>query len=542
MKYKKIIYTVVRIIFIQIFLFFPGCSGSNHSGGGNSDVPVPGWIQDAYLKASNARYYNWFGHTVAVDGNTIVVGADFEESGQTSITNEDGNASLDNSALYSGAVYVFKKDATGNWIQDAYLKPSNTRAGGHFGAAVAISGDTIVVGEANESSNQTGITNDDATASSDSSSGGSGAVYVFKKDSSGNWIQDAYLKASNADINDCFGRSVAISGNTIVVGAENESSSQKTITNDDGSASSDNSAVMSGAAYIFKKDSSGNWIQDAFLKASNSDIYCYFGFSVSISNDTVVVGAWGDSSNQTTVTNDDGAASGDVSADYAGSVYVYKKDSSGSWIQDAYLKASNAESGDQFGYSVAIYNNIIIVGACSENSSQKEISNTEGTASADNTASLSGAAYVFNKDMSGNWIQDAYLKASNAYTNDYFGCSVAISGEMIIVGAWGESSSQSAITNDDASASSDTSILTAGAAYIFKKDAFGNWIQDCYLKSSNIERNDQFGLSVSVSEGNVVIGANGEDSSQTEITNTDGVSSPNNNSGTSGAVYVFMYK
>jgi uncharacterized Zn-binding protein involved in type VI secretion len=282
------------------------------------------WIQDAYLKASNAESYDWFGISVAISGDTIVVGANQEESNQTVITNTDGVASGVNGAGYSGAVYVFKKDGSGNWIQDAYLKASNAASMDSFGFYVAISGDTIVVGAPGEDSSQTTITNTDGVASTDNTAGSSGAVYVFKKDASGNWIQDAYLKASNAEANDYFGRPVAINGDTIVVGAYVESSNQTTITNTDGTASADNTAAESGAVYVFKKDGSGNWIQDAYLKASNADTGDHFGYSVAISVDTIVVGAYVESSNQTTITNTDGVASTDNTA-ASGAVYVFKR-------------------------------------------------------------------------------------------------------------------------------------------------------------------------------------------------------------------------
>jgi hypothetical protein len=214
------------------------------------------WIQDAYLKASNAEASDQFGWAVAISGSTIVVGAPLEDSNQTTITNNDGQPGLpdNNDAVNSGAVYVFKRDGSGNWIQDAYLKASNAGASDYFGYAVAISGSTIVVGAYQEDSNQTTITNNDGQPGhpDNDSATNSGAVYVFKRDGNGDWIQDAYLKASNAEAGDVFGWSVAISGSTIVVGAFWEDSNQTTITNADGSASSNNSAVDSGAAYIFK--------------------------------------------------------------------------------------------------------------------------------------------------------------------------------------------------------------------------------------------------------------------------------------------------
>ncbi len=497
------------------------------------------WAQDAYLKASNAETGDTFGNSVAISGTTIVVGASNEDSNQTTVTNNDGQASADNSANNAGAVYVFKRDASGNWIQDAYLKASNAGANDIFGYSVAISGTTIVVGAWFEDSSQTTITNIDGQASADNAAIDAGAVYVFQRDASGNWIQDAYLKASNAGGGDRFGSSVAISGTTIVVGAGNEDSDQTTITDIDGQASANDSALNAGAVYVFQRDASGNWIQDAYLKASNAQADDYFGNSVAISGTTIVVGAANEDSNQTTITNNDGQASADNSATEAGAAYIFKRDAAGNWIQDAYLKASNAQASEYFGNSVAISGTTIVVGSWYEDSNQTNITNTDGSASGDNSASTAGAAYVFKRNSNGDWIQDAYLKASNAQTNDHFGYSVAISGSTIVVGAWNEDSSQTTITNTDGQGSADNSASNAGAVYVFKRDSNGDWIQDAYLKASNAEGSDQFGSSVAISGSTIVVGAALEGASQTTITNTDGLASADNSAGNAGTAYVF---
>jgi hypothetical protein len=499
------------------------------------------WVQDAYLKASNTGAYDWIGYSVATTGSTIVVGANLEDSNQTTIDNTDGSASANNSAADSGAVYVFKRDGSGDWIQDAYLKASNAGSNDEFGNSVAISGSSIVVAAKYEDSNHTTITNNDGQHGlpDNNSASNSGAVYVFKRDGSGDWIQDAYLKASNAEANDQFGTSVAISGSTIVVGAIGEDSNQTTITNADGSASTDNSASNSGAVYVFKRDANGDWVQDAYLKASNAGANDNFGTSVAISGSTIAVGANQESSNQTTITNADGSASSDDSATNSGAVYVFKRDGSGNWIQDAYLKASNAEADDRFGNAVAISGSTIVVGAWFEASNQPTITNADNTASTDNSAFHAGAVYVFKRDGSGNWIQDAYLKASNAGIDDVFGVSVAVSGSTIVVGAWGEASNQTTITNADGSASANDSAGLSGAVYVFKRDAAGDWIQDAYLKASNTDGGDYFGASVAISGSTIAVGAFFEDSNQTTITNNDGVASSNNSAPNSGAVYVF---
>ena len=351
-------------------------------------TPTPSgtWAQEAYLKTPNAETTDFFGYSVAVDGDTVVVGTYQEDSNQTTITNGT-TASSDNSATDAGAAYVFKRTGT-TWTQEAYLKAPNAEASDLFGDPLAVNGDTVVVGVSFEDSNQTTITNG-TTASSDNSALSAGAAYVFKRTGT-TWAQEAYLKATNAEATDSFGISVAVEGDTVVIGAWGEDSNQTTITNGT-TASADNSALSAGAAYVFKRTGT-TWAQEAYLKAPNAESDDRFGISVAVEGDTVVVGAYLEDSNQTTITNGT-TASSDNSASGAGAAYVFKRTGT-TWAQEAYLKAPNAEALDNFGNSVALSGNTAVVGAHYEDSNQTTITNGT-TASADNSASESGAAYVF---------------------------------------------------------------------------------------------------------------------------------------------------
>ena len=155
--------------------------------------------QQAYLKASNTGAGDYFGDSVAVSGDTVVVGASGEDSNATGVNGNQSN----NSAVDSGAAYVFVRNGT-TWSQQAYLKACNTGAGDEFGGSVAVSGDTVVVGAAYEDSNATGVNGNQ----SDNSATDSGAAYVFVR-SGTTWTQQAYLKASNTGASDCFWSSVA---------------------------------------------------------------------------------------------------------------------------------------------------------------------------------------------------------------------------------------------------------------------------------------------------------------------------------------------
>lgn len=344
------------------------------------------WTQQAYLKAPNAGDNDEFGDSVSISGDTIVVGALGEDSNQTTITNGT-TGSADNSATDAGGVYVFQRTG-GNWIQQAYLKAPNSNAFDRFGSSVEISGDTIVVGSPDEDSSLTTIING-ATADADNSAVDSGGAYVFQRTGT-TWSQQAYLKTPNAESNDKFGSSVSISKDTIVVGAPFEDSNQTTISNGS-TASVNNSFLNSGAAYVFHR-TGATWVQQAYLKAENTNQGDDFGRSVSIFGDTIVVAARLEDSNQNTITNGT-TASADNSISSSGAVYVFQRTGT-NWEQQAYLKAPNADPGDQFGFATAISGNTIAVGAYIEGSNQNTITNGS-TASSDNSASNAGAAYVF---------------------------------------------------------------------------------------------------------------------------------------------------
>ena len=263
---------------------------------------------------------------------------------------------------------------------EAYVKASNTGAEDVFGRSVAFDGDTLVVGAPNEASNATGIngTQDDNSADL------SGAVYVFVRDpATGVWSQQAYVKASNTEANDQFGDSVALDGDTLVVGAPNEASSATGING----TQDDNSAVISGAVYVFVRNSAaGVWSQQAYVKASNTGAGDFFGGSVALDGDTLAVGAYGEASSATGVngTQTDNSASG------SGAVYVFVRNG-GVWSQQAYVKASNTGAGDGFGWSVALNGDTLAAGAPGEASSATGINGTQ----TDNSAVISGAVYVY---------------------------------------------------------------------------------------------------------------------------------------------------
>lgn len=416
------------------------------------------WTQVGYLKAVTPSVDDRLGSSVAVTGNsggiTVLAGAN-DDSGATSVYGDD----LDTSAPGSGAAYVFIGLPNGtNWSQQAYLKPHNTGAGDDFGFQVAVWNNTAVVSAINEGSSISGIFQAPfGSIGTDNTLVGNGAVYVFHRAGppiTGIWSQQAYIKPSNADSGpqgneaDNFGIGLSLSGATLVVGSPGE----------------DTGTLDSGAAYVFM-GTFGLWSQQQMLKASNPGIRDHFGWSVGVTGytkqataGTIVVGA----------STEDGP--GEATLD-SGAAYVFVRTppiATGTWSEQEYLRASNADAGDAFGDAVAISGDSIVVGARREGSN----SNTIDSGSSDNSASEAGAAYVFRRTGTA-WTQQAYLKASNGDAFDRFGETVAIWGRNVVVGA----SKEDSIFNN----SSDNSFPDSGAAYVFDISSLlpppGSWWQ-----------------------------------------------------------------
>ena len=243
-------------------------------------------------------------------------------------------------------------------------------------------------------------------------------------------IYSTQVKLTDNDgaADDNFGLSVAISGNTAIVGA----------------SSDDDNGAGSGSAYLFQRDSSnGFWYQYLKLTAADGAVLDGFGISVAISSDAAIVGAYGD--------DDNGNSSG--------SAYIFQRDAGG-WIQVQKLTAADGAAGDSFGYSVAISGDTAIVGAYYDD---------------DNGADF-GSAYIFQRDA-GAWSQVQKLTAADGATEDFFGYSVAISGDAAIVGAY----------RDDDNGSN------SGSAYLFQRDSSnGFWYQYQKLSAADGAANDYF--------------------------------------------------
>lgn len=457
---------------------------------------------EAFLKASNTEANDQFGWSVAVSGNTAVVGARFEDSGVPGI-NQGPAQEANNASAAAGAAYVFVRNS-GVWTFQAYLKPAVTQAGANFGATVAISGNTIAVGAPGDNSSTTGI-----NSTPNNVSAATGAVHIFVRNA-GVWSQQAYIKADAVRFFDELGKSLALDGDLLVAGAPGEDTSVGGV-----NPPRDILANNTGAAFVFRRTGT-TWAQEAMLKASNPGDGDNFGVSVGASGNTIVVGAQFEDSAAGGVD----AAPNESSTD-SGAAYVFALGQSG-WAQQAYLKAPVPDADNRFGVAVAVSGNTVLVG------SEREDSSTSGINTVPNALGFrNGAAYVFER-TGVTWAQQAYLKASNSGESDWFGATVSLDGNLAVVGAYVEDSSGSGVDSVP-----DNAGTNSGAVYVFERKG-SDWRQRAFLKASNMGPNDNFGRSVSIQNRTVIVGAPFEASS------ASGVNQGQDNGATdSGAAYIF---
>lgn len=415
--------------------------GAQASGGGTGAAYVfvrtgRGWSRQATLAADDAAPGDYFGQSVAIDRDLIVVGAQRK-------------------AGFLGGAYVFERSA-GNWTLKDRLTAADLAQGDAFGASVAVSGETIAVGapgqvfplpvmgvaerredvdrDISRSPGAGGPRRLNVNVDRDEPRPGpaerktrfTGAVYVFARSAQG-WLQRARLAAADAAPGDLFGLSVAISGDRLSVGAPRAGN-------------------LAGAAYLFARSAHG-WAQEARLTAGDHAPGDNFGWSLSLLDVSLVVGA-------------------PYRAGGTGAAYVFGS-AGGPWRQQAELVARNGAPGDRFGASVSAAEEEVVVGACG-------------------TGCSTGAAYAFARAGAG-WTLSATLAAVGGAPGDYFGQSVAISGSTIAIGAYGQQNG-------------------AGSAYQYVRSARG-WVQETALHTSEETNGDQFGQAVATDGELVAIGA-----------------------------------
>jgi hypothetical protein len=348
-----------------------------------------------------------FGFAVAVNGDTALIAIPYDDVGTNS---------------QQGSVQVFLRSAD-TWVRQAILTAADGAAGDRFGSSVALAGDTAVVGAYYANS-------------------AVGAAYVFVRSGS-DWMQQSKLTAAEGQVNDQFARSVSLSGDTALIGASGAGGNR-------------------GSAYVFFRSGLA-WMQQAKLVGDDSVKDDFFGFSVTVSGDTALIGAPSD----------------DIGSQQSqGSAYVFLR-SGASWSQQAHFVDADGKEGDDFGRSTGLSGDTALVG--SPGSDRDEKHNV-------------GAGFVYVRSGSA-WALQAKLQAKQGSGGDEFGYSVALTGDTALIGAL-----QCRVCDQK----------DQGAAYLFVRSSAG-WVGETRLTNSDVVSYDYFGAAVAASGTSVLVGAYGDD-------------------------------
>ena len=434
----------------------------------------PFWNQHTKLVAGDRASGDQLGFAVAISGNEIIAGAPTHDAG--------GPA--------AGAAYIFQQNQEAAWVESAKLSDGETASEDQFGVSVAISGNFAI----------SGAQQDDDIATN------AGAAYIFERAGT-IWLQRAKLVADDARAGDLFGNSVAISGETVLIGAPGV----------------DDAGPESGAAYVFVRVGE-EWIQQAKLTGADIGIFDWFGTAAALHENTAIIGAYGK--------DEDGADSG--------AAYVFLRNGT-SWVQQAKLTHQDAVPGDLFGFSVAVYENNALIGAHLSDAAGPDsgaaylftrtggawtqdlqlmpndiglgdafgyaVDLTEsgaiiGAPMEDRRVEDMGAAYIFVETQD-SWVQQAKLIATDGGAGDEFGAAVSMHGDAAIVGAW----------KDDHPSDPDgdaTVEIDKGSAYSFLREGL-SWVEKRRIVASGTNRSDLFGASVAIRGSFAVVGASGND-------------------------------
>jgi len=367
------------------------------------------------LQAPDGADGDAFGFSISIDNTTMAVGA---------IRHDDNGVD-------TGSVYILDKDISGNWLHTVKLNASDAVAGDFFGLQVSLKGDELFVGSRPDN----GV-NDD------------GAVYIFKRDASGTWLESAKLTPpanSNTGTNSNFSAALAVDGDTLLVGSSQD----------------DVAGGNAGAVFVYQRDMSGNWgYQTTILPPQSSTQF--FGISISLDGNTALIGASWDA--------DAGVR--------AGAAFIYERDGNGNWLLQDKLLASDAMPDDNFGQRVTLRAGTAVIASPWN----------------DEKGANAGAVYIFEKDVSGVWNQSAKLLASNGVASDFFGNSLAFDGENLVIGTPGHDS----IVNGSGS----------GGVYVYQKGTNDTWSEELILVPADAVASDQYGVTVALDDtGTVVVGS-----------------------------------
>lgn len=356
------------------------------------------------IAANGVSQFGQFGATLRVDDNTLIVGSLWDDQ-------RGSNA---------GAAFVFSRAPGELWAQEAKLTAGDASQAASFGSAVDVSGNFAVIGAS-------GV------------NGRTGAAYVFER-VNGSWVQRSKMLPSGNEARSVFGASVAINGDWAVIGAPDHFRNS--------------GPGRTGAIYVYQRNGS-SWGLQAKIYANDGQSVNYFGSSVDILDNRIVVGATGINS-------------------LGGSVYVFRRDGS-TWVQEQKITPGDERPGDAFGWAVSLSGIRLAVGSPN-----------------DDVASINQGAVRIYKRSGNKWSLEATVTSAGHQTSEHFGFSVHLNDPELLIGAPGDAGGQ-------------------GSAYFFDRDETGRWRQQVKYVPPISDRRAAFGRAVGLGGQDILIGASSAD-------------------------------
>ncbi len=385
--------------------------------------------------ASDARARDYYGAALAMSGDSVLISAYLNDHVETD----------------AGAAYLYRPDGAGGWTEHKFTA-SDAGVNDRFGRAVAMEGDSLLIS----------ATLDDHAVID------AGSAYLYRPDGAGGWNEHKFT-ASDPDILDYYGTALAVSGDAVLIGAPGD----------------DDRGDYSGSAYLYRPDGAGGWTEHKFT-ASDGHANQRYANAVAMDGDNVLIGAFG--SNQ--------------HGRFSGAAYLYQPDGAGGWTEHKFT-ASDGAYEDSYGQSVAMEGDWVLIGARAD----------------DDHGDGSGSAYLYRPDGAGGWTEHKFT-ASDADTDDRFGFRVALSGQNLLIGAYTDEnnrfpeerrrfssggSSYAAWDNQTDDDNLDHHAGT-GSAYHYRPDGAGGWIE-YKMKASDAGDRDYYGWTVAISGENALVGA-----------------------------------
>lgn len=433
-----------------------------------SQLASQDFVESAKIVPSDRSFYNWFGYSVEISGNHACIGSPGQDN------NLDGTLYLP----WAGAAYMYSKDSLGVWEESQKLIAYDREENDGFGDPSILLGNTLMIGAKGEDDGLIG----------DTILENSGAVYVYEYDLTGMWSFTQKLTSPHREMSGRFGSFIDFVGDVAIIGANAESTDHQ----------NENYLLNAGAAYVFIREETGQWVFNQKLVESSR--YPLDGFGcIGFDGQTIAIGAPGRSR---TYPNSENIHN-------AGAVFLFELNADGIWEETQIIAPLVRGYDDRFGIEIVVDGDRMAVSAARMDSDENY----------ENPIEASGSVIYFEKNSQGEWLETQKIVSEHRYEEGLFGSSISLEGNKMVIG------SRYDVYDEEGGVLKPH----AGASYVYELDWQGTWQFVQKLVASDRDSNDNFGNSCSYESGTIICGAHGQEYDE----------NGENEYPSSGAIYIF---